>query len=617
MSSSFIEHLEEPSGLRFKVDALATECELLRKHNADQNARFEAQLAAKTDECNRLSATVKYVNDEKEQLAQKCTNQAQIHQTQVDSLTQTIADQKKALLASSRSYAELDSLHNRTVRKYEHVKTDLNYQLKVNDELTSQIKSLNDAVTRLQQSNDDLVAKLGATHSSLSASLKLQSNLQLKNAMLQKTNNELQLKMDRMLQHKTSVELLKQKNISLSSKVAQMERFQEKCYELEIANIQMKEKYAFFDDGPSVSEFVDRFKQTECELDVVRRKLGETTADLLALELKVKHLETELTTTREELATAVEDVRVKLAAIEKLERTQVLNSKEIEYLREELTKQPSNESTNQYLTNLEKLVDEYKTEITKLKTTTTEPPSKRPRIVDVQREGNNRYLESDIQRYQKLHEENIALSAQIKLLEGKLHDEQKRVIMAEEVREKRTNLQLLQMKANPVAGHQALRQQMVDALHSENQALIEKYVKGKAVDSVPHAVFERQEADKEVMQTKIDQLSKRILRLRQVYAQKSKDILAIMSKYFGFVIEFLPSATNPEDILSRIKLTLRFEEGSYLVIDTELKSLKAYGRYEFKALFESVLQRYTHEQIPLFLSAFNLELYKGREKEGN
>ena len=144
-------------------------------------------------------------------------------------------------------------------------------------------------------------------------------------------------------------------------------------------------------------------------------------------------------------------------------------------------------------------------------------------------------------------------------------------------------------------------------------------MKNGNVDYVPKSVFARQENDKDILQAKIDQLSKKLNRLKNVYTEKSKEILAIISRFFGYVIEFIPSPINLNDFCSKIKLVSKYmiqkdKEHSppYLILDVQSKSLKANGNYEFKTMCEELVSQWVNDkhQIPCFLSALNLKIFE-------
>ncbi|KAI5296147.1 hypothetical protein KEM56_005499, partial [Ascosphaera pollenicola] len=67
--------------------------------------------------------------------------------------------------------------------------------------------------------------------------------LQLKLLALQNTNNLLQSKVDSLLQAKTSVELLKQKNASMAARIQVLEAFEEKAALLELDNVKLQAKF--------------------------------------------------------------------------------------------------------------------------------------------------------------------------------------------------------------------------------------------------------------------------------------------------------------------------------------------------------------------------------------
>ncbi|KAF8004526.1 hypothetical protein HF325_001974 [Metschnikowia pulcherrima] len=386
----------------------------------------------------------------------------------------------------------------------------------------------------------------------------------------------------------------------------------------------------------------DQYRERVKALVVENKELARLNDDLLQRSKILKtQLESDFTEYEPQINTLNAQVSTQNVQLQELKTTKILNEREIEFLRQSLKdlddltsrqKSPSSSQTkdnteklamNQYLTNLEKLVDDYKQEIELLRKKSSTPtinhnvPTKRPRLVDEEI--------TNLKTANSLRKENLELSAKVKDLQEEIEILRKQLALSKKGSDE-IGQQVLELRANPFSALQMIKQETLDLLRKENHELIAKYVNSETVDSIPKSLFARQENDKDMLQSKIDQLMKKLNRLRSVYADKSRDLVAIISRFFGYSIEFIPSPVNPNDLCSKIKLVSKYiaqkgldDNNPYLIIDVHSRSLKANGNYEFKSLCEDLVDRWVSEkhQIPCFLSALNLKIYEeyGRQRK--
>lgn len=648
---------EKISRLEYEVSSLKTEKKLVEQSKHALTGRYETLLANKNDELVGLQNNFDYVFKQREELQTKLKNQKDIAGKSTDGLNSEAATLRKENRTLTSKLDKLERLYNSVTGKCEHLRSDLNRELSSNDQFRERINTLDKENARLAQLNDDILDRmklLSAQVDSGNASRKTE-DLQLRLLALQDTNNQLQFKVDLLLQLKTSVELLKHKNASLASKINLLELSERRAEQLELANIELQAKFDEYfavisqsieesesvidSDKDVVLSFVQNYKRVQNRSLVLFDKLNETQNTVTGLEedneaLKIR-ISSELQPQIAHLQAKIQDLNTEVADLKK---TKVLNCKEIEFLRNSLKdldvvaarkhqvaanpdesskeQEAQRHATNQYLTNLEKLVDDYKKEIEGLRAlnSVTSPrvsiPTKRPRLVD---EDDTRARAANA-----LRNENLELLAQIKSLNDEATGLRTKLKVLEEA-SKRASSHVVELRQNPFSMDQKVKQETLDLLRKENEDLISKYIRDKQVEVVPMAIFARQENDKDILQSKIDQLVKKINRLKSVYADKSKEIIAVISRYFGYSIEFIPSPMNPNDLCSKIKLVSRYlaqkdpnSTPPYLVLDVRSKSLKANGNYEFKTLCEELVAQWVSEknQIPCFLSALNLRIYE-------
>lgn len=664
--SPFVDHVSLNGGtpsrngdvgrLQYEVSALKTEKRLLKQSRDSAIAKYEELLAKKSEELAALQGNFDYVYNRRKDLELKLQNQKDV----ADKASGDLAKEVKTLRTENRTLssklAKYERLYLNVTGKCDHLRADLNRELAANDQYREQVKVLETEIARLSTLNDELSERLGVASTQIDNGIneKKVADLQLRLVSLQKTNNHLQLKVDQLLQQKTSAELLKQKNASLSSRLQTLEGAEERASQLELANLELQAKFDEYFGviastvdqlGSSenvVLDFVKQFRMLQNKNLVLYDKLNESQASVNELESEKLALQMKINDTSAQIQSRDKTASELHAKISELEKMKIFNSKEIAFLRKSLkdmdrvthhqqliknniggtapvdmAKQESERNaTSQYLTNLEKLVDEYKSEIETLRKSSSRSdapivPAKRPRLLDEDT--------SSVKAAAAMRNENIELLGKVKSLSSELALLQNRLKLAEESsRRLSQGGRILEHRSNPFANDQLIKREQLDLLKAENEELVAKYITGKDVDMVPRSIFARQENDKELLQTKLDQLAKKINRLKCVYADKSKEIIAIISRYFGYNVEFIANPINPNVLCSKIKLVPKYmlqankeTTPPYLILDLQTKSLKANGDYEFKNICEDLVSQWVSEknQIPCFLSALNLKVY--------
>lgn len=640
---------EKLARLEYEVSTLKTEKRLLQQNKDSSIGRYEELLAKKNDELARLQSNFDYVYNQRNELKSKLENQKDVAGRNTSDLTKDTKRLREENDALRKKLDKYERQYTSVSGKLEHVRADLNRELSANDQYRERIGDLEQENKQMADLNKDLLERMKLLSAQIenNRAASQVEELQLKLLALQNTNNLLQSKVDSLLQAKTSVELLKQKNASMAARIQVLEAFEEKAALLEVDNVKLQAKFDEYfgaiassvekqdtDEESTVVSFILNFKQLQNRNLVLFDKLNETQSKVTELE-QLNHaltsqIEQELQPQLEQLKAANTAAETEIAELKKIK---ILNGKEIEFLRNSLKdmdtvatrksvaeanpdslqeQEAQRKATNQYLTNLEKLVDDYKNQIDELtkkeNTKQITMPSKRPRLAE---------NTADLQTFRDLRNENLELAATIKGLKDEIESLRKRLALKERNPSSKGNI--LELRLNPFAKDQYVKQETLDLLRKENEALITQYVKNGNVDYVPKSVFARQENDKDILQAKIDQLSKKLNRLKNVYTEKSKEILAIISRFFGYVIEFIPSPINLNDFCSKIKLVSKYmiqkdKEHSppYLILDVQSKSLKANGNYEFKTMCEELVSQWVNDkhQIPCFLSALNLKIFE-------
>lgn len=626
------------SKLQFQISSSKTEQRLLVESKKDLSNQYEQLLKAKNEELESLKVNFEFVYNQREALKSKLENSEQTSLAKIQALQASVDESHSTVKTLERQNYELKSELSLVRNSGDQELNTIKYLEEENEQLQERIDELTTVNGELIDERDQISQRLREEVDASAGANSYQHTLKTNNLQLQKMNNSLQLKVDLLLQHKTSVEILKQKNHTLQQKLSQLESVQEKCYELEIEALDLKSQLEEFkqvfseiDQSVSIKSIVDQFKQVTNNNLVLEDKFNQARIEL---DQALRELQKVNNEKKNELVPKIQSLTEVLKnrqeLVEKLEKQKLLNVKEIQYLRELLKSLddlsvPKGEDDSE-VKRLEKVIEIYKGErdglIERVKqaeqqqqpivadpSTILNPNGKRPRTTATEDDDtiNTAHF--------KLQKENISLLSTVKSLQDEISSLNSQISKLQQVQTKKEQIKVLQLRANNISKDQLVKQHTIDLLRKENQDLISN----SQSDSIPRSVFERQEDDKEILQTKIDQLSKRISRLREVYSKKSCDILSIISKFFGYSVEFLPSPINPEDLTSsRIKLVSKYiqDSSAYLVIDVNSKMLKANGSNEFKQMCEELVSNWVNgkDQIPCFLGALNLNLYATYER---
>lgn len=642
---------ERVARLEYEVASLKTEKRLMKQAQDAAVAKYERLLLLKNDELSQLQTNFDYLYSSRKELEAQLTEAKGTATKSTEGLNKELSQLRADQRKNKSRLLQIEKLYQKTSEQCEHLRLDLNCELTSNDQYRQRVESLHKELEAQTAINSDLLKQLLlASNVRTGAGRELEA-MNMRCASLQKTNNELQCRLDVYLQQKTGNELLKHKNASLMSQIQALEGYKEKCARVEQMYSELQVKFdeyftAISDslDVPEGTEKVAAVKDFVLSFRSLQNKHLVTFDKLNAAETRVEHLETLLAESQQlcqmymdQMQTLKAQEAERDAKLASLSNSAVLNQKEIEFLRQSLKDwdrinserkassgkvEPSAETKSNgdlYLANLEKLVDDYKQEIENLRKhiaatglQQSDAPTKRPRLIDD--EGLR------AKTITALRNENIELMTQIKSLKDEVN------LLRKNVNNSTNKGAILELRKNPFNDDQLVKQETLEALRTENRDLIAKYIENQQVEVVPRTVYARQEHDKEVQQDKIDTLVKKISRLQTVYAERSKDIMALVSRYFGYSIEFVPNPINPNDFCSKIKLISRYlrnsdlkKEPPYLILDVQKRSMKAHGDYEFKKMCEELVEQWVQEkyQIPCFLSALNLQIYAQTTANGH
>ncbi len=290
------------------------------------------------------------------------------------------------------------------------------------------------------------------------------------------------------------------------------------------------------------------------------QRLGAVQPELVEKDEIIKSLEEERSKIRAEMdklrasgAGSGGDARVKT----RLERQRALAVKEVEYLREQLRTFDSEEQTyhseNQFdeqkskrIADLEALVDEHRNELQtlnaefeKMEKSRPAPPQsplKRPREDDAddhqlgQLSRKNRKLQdtlSSVQAsYALLQSEKAALQTQLSSLQQS------------------AKTRILSLRSNPTADAEAIKQSTLHTLRQENKDLLATLESRHSSDGtklVPHSTLDALRLEIADAKREVADKEKRMLRLKQIWSNKSLELREAIFSLLGWKMEFRPN----------------------------------------------------------------------------
>ncbi|KAM9919398.1 hypothetical protein OXX80_012714, partial [Metschnikowia pulcherrima] len=224
-----------------------------------------------------------------------------------------------------------------------------------------------------------------------------------------------------------------------------------------------------------VKNFIHTFKSIQNKNLILADKLNQASSEYDDIQRDHHALLQKVQTEYEpQINTLNAQVSTQNFQLQELKTAKILNEREIEFLRQSLKdlddltsrqKSPSSSQTkdnteklamNQYLTNLEKLVDDYKQEIEVLRKKSSTPtinhnvPTKRPRLVDEEI--------TNLKTANSLRKENLELSVKVKDLQEEIEVLRKQLALSKKGSDE-IGQQVLELRANPFSALQMIKQE--------------------------------------------------------------------------------------------------------------------------------------------------------------
>lgn len=614
------------SQLRFQVLSLQSQLALAEHEKTSSAATLTRFVAEKAAQCDRLKASFDSLHADHQSDLSKHKNELDMLRLKAES---TAAKLGTAELESARLESDNAILHRKVMeysKETRSAREELATHLEMESNAAAEVEKLKQVNKDLASENDRLASRLEEYAQQLSESSQQNSieHFQKKIESLTSKNSTLQAQVERLQQHNVSIGVLSEKNDLLSRKLS---RSQQALQEAHLREADLLQSVASNRDIVSALKSIvpesitasNKPKAFLSAIEEIRCQNAVLAAECKALKQAEANANETLASWRDTIAPQLEtdlsqckhQLSMKEEAMAVMERQLLLNAQEINFLRHllesDLRSENGNAKPSEKFEALDELATEYRAEVAKLKQKSSNSSEATPR----KRAKHNVPAPSNGDA-----SDFINLRTKVSHLQSLLHIAEEQLETFRKVDQKKSELKVLQYSNNPQASDQQVKRATLDALRKENEDLIARFVtstdENESGQLIPRLVFVRQEDDKARLQAQIDAVTRRITRLKSAYTEKSKDILTIISRYFGYAVEFLPNPINPDVMSSRLKLVSRYmpaNSNCYLTIDLTTTAMKAYGDYDFKSLYEELLSSFTKDQVPCFLSALNLKVY--------
>ncbi|KAJ5576913.1 hypothetical protein N7535_003839 [Penicillium sp. DV-2018c] len=380
--------------------------------------------------------------------------------------------------------------------------------------------------------------------------------------------------------------------------------------------------------------------EARIEIATLLDRLGTAEAQFLEKDEAVKNLENDKNNLRQEL----EKLRVAAAASTggagaadfrlraRLERQRALAVKEVEYLRAQLKTFDAEEATMngdqtqfdeqkiEQINQLEKLVDEYRSELHKVHEELSKqeaPKENEPETRGVKRPLSPSSTEAETERLSVLTRKNRKLQEQLTKSDQATTLARKELEAAKsqiKSLKAKSRTRVLELRDNPTAQTEKIKMTTLATLQAENKDLLAQ-LRGGATDVkvVPASTLESLKLEMQDMERTVADKEKRMRRLKEIWTAKSSEFREAVASLLGFKLDFLPNG--------RVRVTSMFHlSAAYRHGDSDARSDSGPGSMgngeENSIVFDGENgtmkvsgARTERKDIPCFLAAMTLDFY--------
>ena len=583
---------------------------------------------------------------------------------QNQSLQEDVEDLRAQLSDQERQYKyqinELEMIRSSLQKTLEELRSDLESSWKNQSSTQERLSQREAEVAQLETENIRLTAEgndaetLTVLKRELSEQVTHIRNLELK-------NREHLSELQHLRKIQKNVEVVEEQKKSLENRLHLMKEL-----EAELGNVRIQKEvlederrswtsHLQVDGQPvefdSPEAIVKMLVQERIEKVTLVDKLGSVEPQLLEKDDIIRSLETEKSNLRQEMekirnagpiASAMAESRAKI----RLERQRALAVKEVEYLRAQLKTFDTEEITmnadesrfdehkSEQITQLEKLVDEYRVELQKVHSEL----STQETLQDLQPRGTKRPPPADsdaeneriavLLRKNRMVQESLSKSEQTTAL---LRHELEATKSHLNSLQGQSRIRILELRSNPTSEAENIKMSALNALKAENQDLLAQLRdEHMNIKVVPVSTLDSMKLEIREMEKLVAEKEKHMRRLKETWTLKSSEFREAVASVLGYKLDFLPSG--------RVRVTSMFHlspayrhgdrnasadsrgpgsmgdgEENSIVFDGEKGTMKISGgpnslfALEIKHLIKFWVEE--RKDIPCFLAAMTLEFY--------
>ncbi|ETW76357.1 hypothetical protein HETIRDRAFT_460753 [Heterobasidion irregulare TC 32-1] len=635
--------MELESKLREKdmaIERLEEDRRWLAEREKEEREEKEKEQAGREEEKRKAEHELRALRSAHATLREEHANLEEAHEAMSRNTAQTIASQKSQIAALTRQVSFLDA-------ELASMKRLADERSATIEEIQMQMEDLSSA--QLDVSRHDIEQEdWGVLREELQRQASYLRTLEGTNAKL---NSELIILRER----QDNVEVIREEKRSLEGKLRVTEQLREQVTKLE-AEVQAARhereewaKRATQLDTPSKTPV--SISQSLSALRLAHAKLLEEHGANVAL---LRRREADLTDAQDrdvEKEEALEDLqrekRVLLDKIAHLERDAALAEREVGFLQALNASYSAEQSAqgadsidkakDEQIRQLESLLQDYKSRTQELEGELDElshrplPATEKqgPRLQELKEA-----LEKDRQALKEvqkaLDESEVASEQQLEQIEEL---EQTLFELRGEIgagRHVPPGVRILSLKDNPAQQWSDLRQEVMDRLKGENEALINRLKEledsgagqaaaakrgdGPGEDLVPRRSWEVVNQEKHELEEVVKQKEKRLLRLQQVFTAKSTEFREAIAAIMGVKLAFYPNG--------QVRVTSQYDLNASFVFQPTSRSegakmqLIAQGEGGPQELPQLMRNWVEEEQcIPCFLASVTLECYDTWKRE--
>ncbi|KAI5310800.1 coiled-coil domain-containing protein mad1 [Ascosphaera atra] len=424
-----------------------------------------------------------------------------------------------------------------------------------------------------------------------------------------------------------------------------------------ISLLQVGEEDAEFDSPEAV---VRALVQARIENTSLLERIGKSQEGIAERDEMIRIHETELSNLKQELekakagttagaAAAAPDSRTKA----RLERQRTLALKEVDYLRAQLKAFDDEESTMdlekntnrfdqskaEHIAKLEALLTEHREEIKHLheelakieeeKATvkveqTPEPTEPRGTKRPAEDEASSERVSVLVRKNRSLQDALSKNEQAQEMVRRELEAAKKHLTSLQQS----SRTRVLELKNNPTAEHEKIKQVTLNMLKAENRDLLAQ-LKGKHhhLKVVPVSAIDSMKLEVEDMKRSVFEKEKRMRRLKEIWTAKSSEFREAVASLLGYKLDFLPNGRVRVTSMFHLSPTYRHgssdadpdaksmgEGGEHsIVFDGENGTMKISGgpNSMFALEIKDLIKFWVEERkdIPCFLAAMTLDFY--------